>query len=66
MKRELEKTYTPKAFEQTVYRRWEVSGYFNPDKNPNAAPDAEPFVIHMPPPNVTGVLHQGHALFVSI
>lgn len=61
----LAKTYAPKAFEKSVYERWESSGLFNPDKNPRIA-KAEPFVIHMPPPNVTGVLHQGHALFVSI
>jgi hypothetical protein len=43
-------------------RRWESSGYFQPDAN---AP-GEPFVISMPPPNVTGKLHMGHAMFVTL
>jgi valyl-tRNA synthetase len=40
--------------------RWEESGYFKP------AGDGEPFVIAMPPPNVTGALHMGHAMFVTL
>ncbi len=51
--------------EEKIYERWEKSGYFNPDSL--ALPrDAKPFTIIMPPPNVTGVLHAGHALFVTL
>jgi valyl-tRNA synthetase len=42
--------------------RWEAQGYFKPD----AAAEGEPFVIPMPPPNVTGALHMGHAMFVTL
>ncbi|MGE3798172.1 MAG: valine--tRNA ligase, partial [Thermomicrobiales bacterium] len=45
-----------------MYQRWKSAGYFSPDVNP----DGQPFVIVMPPPNVTGELHVGHALFVSL
>jgi len=41
-------------------RRWEQSGYFQPQGH------GEPFVISMPPPNVTGALHMGHAMFVTV
>jgi valyl-tRNA synthetase len=61
---ELPKNYDPSASETDIYRRWEESGYFNPDtcieKGVTAA-DARPFTISMPPPNVTGTLHLGHA-----
>ena len=40
--------------------RWEECGYFSPQG------DGEPFVISMPPPNVTGALHMGHAMFVTL
>jgi len=49
--------------ENTLYDWWEKQGYFKPEVAP---PDAESFVISMPPPNVTGALHVGHALFTSI
>ena len=49
--------------ESRLYRWWEASGFFKPEI---AGPDAEPFVISIPPPNVTGALHQGHALFVTL
>ena len=45
-----------------LYRRWESNGYFKPD--PEAA--GEPYVISMPPPNVTGKLHMGHAMFATL
>lgn len=52
------------ALEDTIYKEWEASGLFNPDvciKAGICAPDAEPFSIVLPPPNVTGTLHIGHA-----
>jgi valyl-tRNA synthetase len=49
--------------EERIYDFWEKSGWFKPEALP---PDAEPFVISMPPPNVTGALHAGHAMFVTL
>ena len=54
----LDKTFDPKAVEPRLYAAWEASGAFKPSEDPNA----EPFVIVIPPPNVTGSLHIGHAL----
>ncbi|WP_414901930.1 valine--tRNA ligase [Sphingomonas flavalba] len=54
---ELAKTFDPAAIEARWYARWEEEGLFRPDR-----PDAEPFTIVNPPPNVTGSLHIGHAL----
>lgn len=54
----LEKNYTPKDFEEKIYADWEESGDFKPDMR--SGKDA--FAIVIPPPNVTGVLHMGHAL----
>ena len=51
-------TYDPSAVEAAWYPRWEEAGLFRPEDNP----DGEPFSIVIPPPNVTGVLHIGHAL----
>jgi len=57
---ELSKTYNPKEVEDKIYRLWEKSGFFNPDKlSPRCK---KPFTIVLPPPNVTGELHMGHAL----
>ncbi|MDO8548245.1 MAG: valine--tRNA ligase [bacterium] len=53
------KPYDPKAVEPVIYKKWEESGYFNPDNLPNK--DGESFSIILPPPNVTGTLHVGHA-----
>ncbi len=50
--------------EPRLYQWWEQNGWFKPEAARN--PDAEPFVISIPPPNVTGELHQGHAMFVSL
>ncbi|MBI4426098.1 MAG: valine--tRNA ligase [Candidatus Kerfeldbacteria bacterium] len=58
---DLQKIYDPKSVEQPTYQRWLKSGYFNPDKLPNAK-KRKPFSIAMPPPNVTGELHIGHSL----
>lgn len=54
----LEKTYDPKSAEPRLYAQWESSGAFQPSNDP----EAEPFSIVIPPPNVTGALHVGHAL----
>ena len=54
----LDKTFDPKAVEPRLYAMWEASGAFAPKEDPAA----EPFVIVIPPPNVTGSLHIGHAL----
>ena len=58
------KAYDPKAHEDAVYAAWEASGLFNPDKLPGERKEA--FSIAMAPPNVTGVLHLGHALEDSL
>ena len=55
-------SYDPQRIEGRWYRVWEESGAFSPEANP----DGEPFTIVIPPPNVTGVLHMGHALDHSI
>src|SRR5829696_9023353 len=57
---EIAKAYDPKQAEEHHYARWEASGFFTPEINQN--PDAEAFSIVIPPPNVTGTLHMGHAL----
>jgi valyl-tRNA synthetase len=63
------KPYSAKEVEGRIYAAWEESGFFNPDvcveKGVTAA-DAEPFSIVLPPPNVTGTLHTGHALMLAI
>ena len=68
-KHNLPKAYDFKSTEQRIYSWWEESGYFQPSNDP-AKPDfdssIQPFVISIPPPNVTGELHLGHALFVSM
>lgn len=65
---ELPKTYDFREYEQKIYRVWEEKGYFKPTNDPNLPghdPNVEPFVIVIPPPNVTGALHLGHPLFVA-
>ena len=54
---ELSKAYDPKDFEQRIYSQWVKEGAFHPDEN-----GKEHFTVVMPPPNVTGILHMGHAL----
>lgn len=54
----MEKTYQPQLFEKKLYEFWSKGGYFGAKPNP----DKEPFTIVMPPPNITGQLHMGHAL----
>ncbi len=58
--KDLSKAYDPKATEQKIYNLWLESGFFNPDKLPKR--HKKPFCITIPPPNVTGELHMGHAL----
>ncbi len=56
--------YEPQKFEKNIYQKWENSGYFNPDKcieDGITNQDAEHFSVVLPPPNVTGTLHVGHA-----
>ena len=68
-KHELPKAYDFKSTESRIYAMWETGGYFKPHNDPNNAdfdPNVEPFVISIPPPNVTGELHLGHAMFVSV
>ena len=65
----LSKTYDFKATEQRIYDWWQKNGYFKPSNDPNQPdfdPAVKPFVISIPPPNVTGELHLGHAMFVSV
>src|SRR5215216_4631445 len=54
----LDKTYSPAEMEARLYERWETGGCFKTGRRPKA----EPFCIVIPPPNVTGSLHMGHAL----
>src|SRR3989339_2117278 len=54
---EMPKAYEAKDYEDAIYSAWETSGFFNPDNL-----SGEPYAIMMPPPNVTGILHLGHAL----
>ena len=62
MENNLAKNYRPKDFEDRIYAQWEESGAFAPDAN---APK-DPFTVMMPPPNITGQLHMGHALDQSL
>ncbi|MBQ9826100.1 MAG: valine--tRNA ligase [Firmicutes bacterium] len=62
MEKNLAKTYDPKSFEDRIYKEWEESGKFAPDMDP----DKKPFTIVMPPPNITGQLHMGHAMDASL
>jgi valyl-tRNA synthetase len=60
--RELPKTYDHREVEKRIYKMWEEGGFFIPKIDPAK----KPFVISMPPPNVTGELHLGHAITASI
>lgn len=63
------KPYNPKEHEENLYAMWEDSGFFNPDtcvEKGVAQKDAETFSIVLPPPNVTGTLHMGHAAMLAI
>ena len=58
------KPYDPLETEPRIYKMWEDSGYFNPDNLPER--HRVPYTIIMPPPNVTGILHMGHALTLTL
>ncbi len=62
MARELPKVYEPKEVESSIYEMWEKGGYFHAEKDENK----KPFTIVMPPPNVTGQLHMGHAMDATL
>jgi len=65
----LPKSYDFKVAEARLYKFWEKNGYFKPTNDPNLPghdPTKKPYVISIPPPNVTGILHLGHVLFVSL
>ena len=58
MSKQLDKIYDPKQFEDRIYKFWNDNGYFRAEPNP----DKKPYTIVIPPPNITGQLHMGHAL----
>lgn len=63
------KPFNPAEHEDKLYQMWEESGFFNPDvciEKGVTKPDAEPFSMVLPPPNVTGTLHMGHASMLAI
>jgi valyl-tRNA synthetase len=65
----LPKTYDFHATERELYAWWEAQGFFKPANDPREPgfdPSRKPFVISIPPPNVTGELHLGHAMFVAL
>ncbi|MBP8121270.1 MAG: valine--tRNA ligase [Caldilineaceae bacterium] len=66
---QMPKAYNPKESEEILYEWWEKEGFFRPETQSELGqvdPDATPFVISMPPPNVTGALHLGHAITSSV
>ncbi len=60
------KAYEPQGKEDALYQLWLDSEFFNPDKLPDLEQRTEPFSIVLPPPNVTGTLHMGHATMLAI
>ena len=62
MEHKLNDKYNPKDFEETLYQKWEESGFFKPSMDKTK----ESYCIMMPPPNVTGKLHMGHALDATL
>ncbi len=69
MNEELTKPYDPSSSEEAIYKKWEDSGYFNPDvcvEKGATKSDADAFSMVLPPPNVTGNLHMGSALMLVI
>jgi valyl-tRNA synthetase len=65
MKKEIPKAYEPAKYEDEIYKKWEELDAFNPDKL-KLSKNAESYTISMPPPNVTGTLHMGHAVMLAI
>jgi valyl-tRNA synthetase len=68
MPEKFKKPYDAQAVEAHIYKKWEDSGYFNPDNLPKfeGKERTEPFSIVLPPPNVTGTLHVGHAAMLAV
>jgi valyl-tRNA synthetase len=72
MPEKFKKPYEPKDTEGAIYKKWEESGYFNPDNLPlrldaqGKPAKMEPYAIVLPPPNVTGTLHMGHAAMLAV
>jgi len=69
MAEKLSKTYNPEEHEERLYRWWEESGYFKPEKQRAlglVTSESPAWCITMPPPNVTGVLHLGHAMTAAV
>jgi len=67
--KELKKVYEAKKVEDKIYKLWEKSGFFNPDvcqKKGITKNNAKPFSVILPPPNVTGALHMGHAAMLAV
>ena len=62
MSRELAKTYDPKGIEDRIYDKWLAKKYFHAEVDHSKTP----FTIVIPPPNITGQLHMGHALDLSL
>ncbi|MFC1663131.1 valine--tRNA ligase [Patescibacteria group bacterium] len=62
--KDLPKAYEPNKYESSIYKKWEDSGFFNPDNLPGRR--TKLFSIAMPPPNATGTLHIGHAVTLAI
>ena len=60
--KELEKTYNPADIEERLYQKWLNNKYFHADAERGKREGKKPFTIVMPPPNITGQLHMGHAL----
>jgi valyl-tRNA synthetase len=63
---DMQKAYEPQGKEDALYQLWLESGFFNPDNLPNLESRTENFSIVLPPPNVTGTLHLGHASMLAI
>ena len=62
----MDKAYNPQSVEDAIYAAWEKSGYFTPEKLPNLEDRTDAYTIVLPPPNVTGTLHIGHAVMLAI
>lgn len=65
MNKDLTRAYTPELYEDKIYKRWEKSGYFNPD-NLDLPKFAPAYTIVLPPPNITDKLHLGHSAVLAI
>jgi len=66
MIREIPKAYEPKEVEGKIYNLWEKGNFFSPRRSPKGKSGKPPFVVAIPPPNITGSLHIGHALNATI